>query len=404
MAFSKELGKEEKVDENQRQESLRLSRKTTFKSVKSCPSFQTIECDFESLQGSDANPNEEFFSTVASPKNSAQQNNESILSTDLEIRPSALKDEENVFEADSRHVDELDVNDGYDGDTELIKTQDANYPTLPSQRTQLDVLFRDFELSLCGAFMETDMSTSGVQKIFDLHKVSKEALQRNGADIVKDPSLMCRIEGKIYRWNLVSPAVLGMLAFGGSWEDFLQPKTAFLPEVSISKENPPSEKSSGWSLWPFMGRASKPSTESELHYKENVERKSRTKKKVRIVHKKVLSPTPEQLASLNLENGQNVISYRIEDNIQQEAYMYVIDWSSRLVISDIDGTVTRSDILGHILTPIGVDWTHSGVTHLFSNIKANGYEVRSCSTDRFKKDFVDHVFEFKGHCSSEHYT
>ena len=45
----------------------------------------------------------------------------------------------------------------------------------------------------------------------------------------------------------------------------------------------------------------------------------------------------------------------------------------RLVISDIDGTITKSDLLGHLLPRVGFDWSHRGVTRLFTNIKANGY-------------------------------
>ena len=43
------------------------------------------------------------------------------------------------------------------------------------------------------------------------------------------------------------------------------------------------------------------------------------------------------------------------------------------MISDIDGTITKSDLLGHLLPRVGFDWSHRGVTRLFSNIKANGY-------------------------------
>jgi len=31
-----------------------------------------------------------------------------------------------------------------------------------------------------------------------------------------------------------------------------------------------------------------------------------------------------------------------------QAYIYKMTWQTRLVISDVDGTVTRSDMLGHV--------------------------------------------------------
>ena len=44
-------------------------------------------------------------------------------------------------------------------------------------------------------------------------------------------------------------------------------------------------------------------------------------------------------------------------------------------VSDVDGTITKSDVLGHLAYIVGRDWTHSGVAHLFTNIEANGYQV-----------------------------
>jgi phosphatidate phosphatase LPIN len=45
------------------------------------------------------------------------------------------------------------------------------------------------------------------------------------------------------------------------------------------------------------------------------------------------------------------------------------------VISDIDGTITKSDALGHVLNMIGRDWTHAGVAKLYTDIVNNGYNI-----------------------------
>lgn len=42
--------------------------------------------------------------------------------------------------------------------------------------------------------------------------------------------------------------------------------------------------------------------------------------------------------------------------------------------TDIDGTITKSDMLGHAAALVGTDWTHVGVASLFSDIAANGYK------------------------------
>jgi len=45
------------------------------------------------------------------------------------------------------------------------------------------------------------------------------------------------------------------------------------------------------------------------------------------------------------------------------------------VISDIDGTVTQSDLRGHILPKIGASyWAHSGVAKLYQSIHEQGYK------------------------------
>ena len=46
-----------------------------------------------------------------------------------------------------------------------------------------------------------------------------------------------------------------------------------------------------------------------------------------------------------------------------------------IVISDIDGTITKSDALGHVMNMIGRDWTHIGVAKLYHDIVANGYNI-----------------------------
>lgn len=46
-----------------------------------------------------------------------------------------------------------------------------------------------------------------------------------------------------------------------------------------------------------------------------------------------------------------------------------------IVISDIDGTITKSDALGHVLNMIGRDWTHEGVAKLYTDIINNGYNI-----------------------------
>ena len=55
------------------------------------------------------------------------------------------------------------------------------------------------------------------------------------------------------------------------------------------------------------------------------------------------------------------------------ARIFLWNHSDSIVISDIDGTITRSDVFGQILPYVGKDWSQEGVTTLFSSIERNGY-------------------------------
>ena len=55
--------------------------------------------------------------------------------------------------------------------------------------------------------------------------------------------------------------------------------------------------------------------------------------------------------------------------------LYLWRPNTRVVISDVDGTITKSDALGHVFYWMGRDWTHDGVAQLYQNIARNGYEI-----------------------------
>ena len=89
---------------------------------------------------------------------------------------------------------------------------------------------------------------------------------------------------------------------------------------------------------------------------------------------KTLRLTSDQLKALNLKPGENTMSFTV-NRATCNAFMYLWKWDTPVVISDIDGTITKSDALGHVLNMIGRDWTHAGVAKLYSDIAANGYNI-----------------------------
>eukprot|EP00951_Prasinocladus_malaysianus_P031871 scaffold307896_cov33-Prasinocladus_malaysianus.AAC.1 len=62
---------------------------------------------------------------------------------------------------------------------------------------------------------------------------------------------------------------------------------------------------------------------------------------------------------MNLKAGENVIEFVLHSHVfadhRLRAYVHLVPWNSFIVISDVDGTITRSDLLGHLLPPMGLD-------------------------------------------------
>ncbi|XP_031847778.1 phosphatidate phosphatase LPIN isoform X2 [Nomia melanderi] len=96
-------------------------------------------------------------------------------------------------------------------------------------------------------------------------------------------------------------------------------------------------------------------------------------------YRKTLRLSSAQIASLNLKEGPNEVVFSVTTAYQGttrcKCHIYKWRWDDKIVISDIDGTITKSDVLGHILPIVGKDWAQSGVAQLFTKIKNNGYKL-----------------------------
>lgn len=149
-----------------------------------------------------------------------------------------------------------------------------------------------------------------------------------------------------------------------------------------------------WRIWPFSFKRSRSrkipqqalndtrSSDSENMSHCNLH----TDKDYGVINPKVTkkmvranTPTSEQLASLNLKEGRNVVTFTFSTAMlgkqQVDARIYLWKWNTHIVISDVDGTITRSDVLGQFMPMVGVDWSQIGVAHLFGAIKENGYQL-----------------------------
>ncbi|XP_025833353.1 phosphatidate phosphatase LPIN3 isoform X2 [Agrilus planipennis] len=113
--------------------------------------------------------------------------------------------------------------------------------------------------------------------------------------------------------------------------------------------------------------------------------------------RKTLRLSSEQIKKLNLRDDLNEIVFSVTTAYQGTTrcmcHLYKWKWDDKIVVSDIDGTITKSDVLGHILPIVGKDWAQSGVAQLFNKIKNNGYKLmylsaRAIGQARITRDYL----------------
>ena len=122
-----------------------------------------------------------------------------------------------------------------------------------------------------------------------------------------------------------------------------------------------------------VGEISKAQDNNKQDYKLQETKQQENEKPKRFL--KSLRLTSEQLKRLPIRPGANTVTFTFATGRNCQARLFLWPSTSRIVISDIDGTITKSDALGHILTFVGRDWTHSGVAGLYDRISKNGYRL-----------------------------
>ncbi|NXG95633.1 LPIN3 phosphatase, partial [Loxia leucoptera] len=273
--------------------------------------------------------------------------------------------------------------------TQLPSTSAANSPvdsdSLPT-----------VALSLCGGLRgNTEIS----HEKFMEHRVSYQQFAANPR-LISDPNLVIMINKKYYNWAVAGPIVLALQAFQRN-----------IPESIIDelvKEYMSKKDRRYWFSW---RRRQSPTEEVCLQQKlfktladpfslcrqEEKESPSDSEpqqpgdtlaeealpEKPLPNFRKSLRLSSEQIERLNLQDGPNKVAFSVTTQYQGtcrcEATIYLWNWNEKVVISDIDGTITKSDALGHILPQLGKDWTHPGIVKLFHKIHLNGYKFLYCS-------------------------
>ncbi|XP_072794300.1 phosphatidate phosphatase LPIN1 isoform X8 [Vicugna pacos] len=258
-------------------------------------------------------------------------------------------------------------------------------------------------ISLCGGLSDNREITKDA---FLEQAVSYQQFVDNPA-LIDDPNLVVKIGNKYYNWTTAAPLLLAMQAFqkplpkatvesimrdkmprkGGRWWFSWRGRNTTIKEESKPEQCLAGKSHSTGEQPPQLGMGTRIKHESSSSDEEHAAAKPSSTSHLPLLsnvsYKKTLRLTSEQLKSLKLKNGPNDVVFSVTTQYQGtcrcEGTIYLWNWDDKVIISDIDGTITRSDTLGHILPTLGKDWTHQGIAKLYHKVSQNGYKFLYCS-------------------------
>lgn len=317
---------------------------------------------------------------------------------------------------------------------------------LPSEIKHLGT----YSLSLCGGLTDPD----GVTLEKFMSKIVTYDDLRENPSMLTNPELVIRIGHKYYNWLTAAPVIISQIVFqkslpqktiemlctqhmpkkkekkeSYSWFSWRRkttdgttatsagPPVLSESDVAASKSaetsphdsmldsqpsNPPSTTTSPQKIKPIDRLKGEDHSSSEADT-DGSDRGgvSRGKKRAkRDVFKKSLRLSSEQIKHLNLQPGQNEVTYSVTTQFQGTkrctSHIYLWKYNDKIIVSDIDGTITKSDVLGQILPIMGRDWSQSGVAQLYSSIYRNGYKflylsARAIGQSKLTKDLLRNI-------------
>ncbi|XP_045045539.2 phosphatidate phosphatase LPIN1 isoform X2 [Desmodus rotundus] len=258
-------------------------------------------------------------------------------------------------------------------------------------------------ISLCGGLSDNREITT---EAFLEQAVSYQQFADNPA-LIDDPNLVVKIGNKYYNWTTAAPLLLAMQAFqkplpkatvesimrdkmprkGGRWWFSWRGRNTTIKEESKPEQCLAGKSHSTGEQPSQLGMATRVKHESSSSDEERTAARPSSTGHLPLLssvgYKKTLRLTSEQLKSLKLKNGPNDVVFSVTTQYQGtcrcEGTIYLWNWDDKVIISDIDGTITRSDTLGHILPTLGKDWTHQGIAKLYHKVSQNGYKFLYCS-------------------------
>ncbi|KAF5301352.1 hypothetical protein FQA39_LY10750 [Lamprigera yunnana] len=289
----------------------------------------------------------------------------------------------------------------------------------------------DISLSLCGWDIEPNEERFGAESV-----VFSDLC--NNPSLLESPKLVVRIHDKYYNWKVAIPIITSLFIYQRSLPQSTVDQLCNIHMISTTQEKRTKPETKSYSWWGWRrSRASRDTASADTSNSVDIGKTEDTKdpnvlpnepttkieipsvlespvvedgyygsqssgsdhdKDVGVTDEKAIETqaaseksdksdkcrkslrlSSEQIKSLNLRDGMNEVEFSVTTAYQGttrcKCHIYKWRWDDKIVISDIDGTITKSDVLGHILPIVGKDWAQSGVAQLFNKIKDNGYKL-----------------------------
>lgn len=237
--------------------------------------------------------------------------------------------------------------------SQLRDTSRSYYPRTKSplathENQQTTVLFKEIKrtleqndrirISICGHLITPNDSEGKIQRVFEDNMIYVSKHDAELEQLLNDERLMLKIDGLLYDYN-----------------------SGITKLVQITLEPANGTKNQTLSITPGMSRNNRVSF-SKLTKESN-------------------KPPTGFFKGLNLNVGLNQLEYRFRGNFNSESvikcrlFYYTYQVQHRLLISDIDGTITKSDLLGMVLPIVSLDWSHADIVQLYTKLVKRGYTI-----------------------------
>lgn len=307
-------------------------------------------------------------------------------------------------------------------------------------------ILKNIAISSCGGLEDDTISSEK----FNQSLITYEDFCAKPLEVLKNTTLVFRINGRYYNWASAAPIILSLILYNRPLP--IHSINSIIDQTMTKKKE--LESKSSW--WYWRRSASSPKVDdTSLNENKDIEvckvsvdenekldqsklsdntvsttvqtsdmeiddmdndylsksdiedceviiinKNNNNTKNPNVQYRKVLRISSEQIENLNLVEGRNEVVFSVTTAYQGttrcKCHIYLWRHDDKIIVSDIDGTITKSDILGHILPVIGKDWAQSGVANLFDKIKENGYKLlylsaRAIGQARLTREYLKSV-------------